>query len=283
MRNQFASTHPPTFSTREDSGNFLDRLGRRAMRLFGDVQGVLAFTLITLGVLFTKLGKASGVVHPGIRKQIARGGVKLLPLTTFVGLALGLLIIGQTVSLLSQIGAQNLAGRIMVTVVVRELGPMVAALLVLARIGTATVIELGMARALGEIESLEALGIDPVHFLVVPRVIGLAVSIFCLTVYLILTALVSGYVFAFLQDVPMRPSDYFSQLMSALVWQDFLLVGLKTLFFGGLIAMATCYEGLARPLRLEQVSTATTRAVVQGVAVCILGDAIFLILYLIPD
>ena len=69
------------------------------MRLFGDIQGVLAFTLITLGVLFTKLGKASGVVHPGIRKQIARGGVKLLPLTTFVGLALGLLIIGQTVSL----------------------------------------------------------------------------------------------------------------------------------------------------------------------------------------
>ena len=71
--------------------------------------------------------------------------------------------------------------------------------------------------------------------------------------------------------------------MSALVWQDFLLLGLKTLIFGGLIAMATCYEGLARPLRLEQVSTATTRAVVQGVAVCILGDAIFLILYLIPD
>lgn len=263
--------------------NGVEKLGRWAVGLLGDVRGILAFTLITLGVLFTKMGRASRVVHPNVRKQISRAGLKLLPLTTFVGLALGLLIIGQTVSLLSQIGAQNLAGTIMVTVVVRELGPLAAALLVLARIGTATVVDLGTARALGEIEALEALGIDPVHFLVVPRVIGLAVSIFCLTIYLILTALLSGYGFAFLQDIPLRPMDYFSQLMSALVWQDFLLLGLKTMVFGGLIGMATCYEGLARPLRLEQVSDATTRAVVQGVAVCLIGDAVFLTIYLIPS
>src|SRR5207249_9259941 len=94
-------------------------------------------------------------------------------------------------------------GTIMVIVVVRELGPLLTALLVLARVGTANVVELGTARATGEVEALEALGIDPVHYLVVPRVVGMAVGLFALTVYLILGALVSGYLWAFIQDVPL--------------------------------------------------------------------------------
>src|SRR2546430_1401070 len=119
----------------------------------------------------------------------------------------------------------------MVIVVVRELGPLLAGLLVLARIGTSNVIELGTARALGEVEAMEALGIDPVHYLVVPRVIGLAVGIFSLTVYLILGALVSGYLWAFVQDVPLRPGDYFRQLAGALSGLDFGLLAIKTLAF----------------------------------------------------
>src|SRR5213075_1694958 len=100
--------------------------------------------------------------------------------------ALGLVVIGQTVSWLTKYGAINYMGSIMVIVVVRELGPLIAALLVLARIGTANVVELGTARAMGEVEALEALGIDPVHYLVMPRVIGMAVGILALTIYLIL-------------------------------------------------------------------------------------------------
>src|SRR5207244_10172738 len=98
----------------------------------------------------------------------------------------------------------------------RELGSLLTALLVLARIGTANVIELGTARALGEVEALEALGVDPVHYLVVPRVIGMAVGTFSLTVYLILGALLSGYLWAFVQDVPLRPGDYFRKLTGSL-------------------------------------------------------------------
>jgi phospholipid/cholesterol/gamma-HCH transport system permease protein len=149
----------------------------------------------------------------------------------------------------------------MVIVVVRELGPLLAAMLVLARVGTAHVIELGTARALGEVEALEALGIDPVHYLIVPRVIGMAVGVFSLTVYLIIGALVSGYLFAFLQDVPLTPGDYFKQIAEALSWLDFALLALKTVAFGFFIAIVTCYHGLARPLRLEDVSRVAVRAV----------------------
>jgi phospholipid/cholesterol/gamma-HCH transport system permease protein len=259
---------------------YLNWVGRRIIGLVETIQGLGAFGLITLGVALTKFGVAPKVIQPLIREQIYRAGVRLLPMVAFVAIAMGLVIIGQMVLLLDRIGATQYAGTIMVTVVVRELGPLAAALLVLARIGTAIVVELGMARATGEVEALESLGIDPVHYLVFPRVFGLAISILALTVYLVLIALVSGYLFIFLQDVPLRPADYFSQVAAALGWQDFVLLGLKTLSFGIIIAIVTCYHGLARPLRLEEVSYATTRAVVESVVACVVLDAMFLFVYL---
>lgn len=255
-------------------------LGRELLHLLLTVQGLGAFTLITLGVLISKFGVARRLIHPRIRLEIARSGLRLLPLFLFVAAALGLLVIGQTVSWLTRVGAIDYLGTIMVIVVVRELGPLATALLVLARIGTANVIELGTARAVGEVEALEALGIDPVHYLVIPRVLGMALGVFALTVYLILGALVSGYLWAFLQDVPLRPEDYFRQLAVALSGLDFVLLALKTLAFGSIIALVTCYHGLAQPLRLEQVSDATVAAVVQSIVACALVDALFILIYL---
>ena len=261
--------------------SYTDFLGRKLFLFLLTVQGLGAFALITLGVMLKKYGVARNVMGPRIRQEIARAGVALLPMFLFVALALGFLVIGQTVSALAQVGATNYLGSTMVIVVVRELGPLLAAMLVLARVGTAHVIELGTARALGEVEALEALGIDPVHYLIVPRVIGMAVGVFSLTVYLIIGALASGYLCAFLQDVPLTPGDYFKQLAEALGWLDFALLALKTIAFGFFIAIVTCYHGLAQPLRLEEVSRVAVRAVTQGVIVCVLIDALFIVLYLV--
>ncbi len=260
--------------------SFTNFLGRKLFRFLLTIQGLGAFALITLGVMLTKFRAARHVVWPATSLEIQRAGLRLLPMFLFVAAALGLLVIGQTVSWLTRVGAINYLGTVMVIVVVRELGPLLTALLVLARIGTANVIELGTARAMGEVEALEALGIDPVHYLVVPRVVGMALGVFSLTVYLILGALISGYLWAFVQDVPLRPGEYFRQLAGALSGLDFALLALKTWAFGFIIAIVTCYHGLAQPLRLEEVSGATVRAVAQSVIACILIDALFIIIYL---
>ncbi len=260
---------------------YLNWIGRRIIHFVRTIQGLGAFSLITLGVIRTKFFSSSRVVHPLIRSQIHRAGVQMLPMVSFLAMALGLVVVGQTVSLLNRVGAQNYVGTVMVIVVVRELGPLVTALLVLARVGTAIVIELGTRRALGEVEALEALAIDPIHYLVVPRVIGLAVSIFALTVHLIIMAPISGYLVAFVQDVPLLPGDYLGQLAASLRWEDFALLACKTVSFGVLIAMVTSYQGLSRPLRLEEVAPVTTGAVVESVVGCILIDAIFIVIYLI--
>ena len=263
------------------SKSYTDLLGHKLFRFLLTVQGLGAFALITLGVILKKSGVARSVIRPRIRQEISRAGVALLPMFLFVALALGFLVIGQTVSVLARVGATGYLGSTMVFVIVRELGPLLAAVLVLARVGTAHVIELGTARALGEVEALEALGIDPVHYLIVPRVIGMALGIFALTIYLILGALGSGYLWAFLQDVPLTPGDYFRQIAESLSWLDFVLLALKTTAFGFFIAIVTCYHGLAQPLRLEDVSRVAVRAVTQGVIVCVLVDMVFIVLYLV--
>jgi phospholipid/cholesterol/gamma-HCH transport system permease protein len=262
--------------------NLTHYLGRKLFRFLLTLQGLGAFGLITLGVILTRFGRARRVIWPLIFHETARAGLRLLPMFLFLAAALGLVVIGQTVSWLTRVGANNFLGSVMVIVVVRELGPLVAALLVLARIGTANVVELGTARATGEVEALEALGIDPVHYLVVPRVLGMALGVFSLTVYLILGGLASGYLWAFLQNVPLTPGDYVRQLAGALSGLDFALLALKTLAFGFIIALVTCYHGLAQPLRLEEVSFATVRAVAQSIVICVLIDALFIIIYLVP-
>jgi len=256
-------------------------IGDKLLTFLLTAQGLGAFMLITLVVLCTKLGVARRVVRPMIRRQISRAGLHLLPMVVFLSGALGFLVIGQTVSLLTQVGATQYLGLVMVTAVVRELGPMLAALLVLARVGTAHVIELATARALGEVEALEALGIDPIHYLVMPRVVGMAVGVFSLTVYFILGALASGYLWAFLQDVSLSPGEYVHQIALALRWMDFILLGFKTSLFGVMIATVTCYHGLAHPLGLDGISTATIRAVTQSVVLCVLLDALFIVVYLV--
>lgn len=261
--------------------SYVNFFGRRIIRFFYTIQGLGAFVLISLGVLFTKGRVAREVIRPLVFTHLVRSGWNMLPMILFLALALGLVVIGQTVSILTRVGANAYLGSVMVTVVVRELGPLITALFVLARTGTANVIELGTSRATGEVEALESLGIDPIHYLVIPRMIGMSISVFALTVYLILGALVSGYLWAFIQDVPLLPADYFRQLAEALRGLDFVVLALKTLLFGALIAVITSYHGLAQPLKIEEVSRAAVQAVAQTLVACVFLDALFILIYLV--
>jgi len=271
-----------TFFLRGSWSRFFFRyIGGSLVRFLLAVHGLGAFALITLGVMVSQAGVGRQVIRPLTVMQVARSGLRLLPLASFLALALGLMIIGQTVSVLNRVGANQYLGTVMVTAVVRELGPLLTALLVLLRTGTANVVELGTARALGEVEALEVLGIDPIHYFVVPRVIGMAVGMFSLTVYLILGALLSGYLWAFIQDVPLTPGDYFRQLARSLSGLDFVLLAAKTIGFGCVLAIVTCYHGLAQPLSIGEVSRATVRAVSQSIVACLLLEALFIIIYLI--
>jgi phospholipid/cholesterol/gamma-HCH transport system permease protein len=259
---------------------YTDFLGRKLFTVLLTAQGIGAFALITLAVIVRKFNVASAVISPMARREVARAGLRQLPMYLFVAIALGFLVIGQAVAVAAKFGAFDYIGTVMVTVIVRELGPLLAVVLALARVGAANVIELGTARALGNVEALEAAGIDPIHYLVVPKVIGMTLGVFALTVYLIITALASGYLFVFLQNVPLTPLKYCVQLATSLGWQDFVLLALKSCTFGFFVGIVTCYHGLAQPLQLQDVSRVTVRAATECIFVCVLIDALFFVFYL---
>lgn len=209
--------------------------------------------------------------RPATRREIYRAGVRQLPLTGLVGLALGLLVVGQAVALLRQVSAQQYIGTVMVTVVMRELGPLLAAFLIAGRSGATTVVELGL-RDTEEHWIRELVG---------PRVRALATVTLCLTVYLIAIALVTGYLVAFLQGVPLRFTAYGAQLAGAMHWLDFVLIAVKATLFGVVIGVVSCYHGWVRTLRVEEFPSATTRAVVESLAICLALDAVFLVGYFV--
>jgi phospholipid/cholesterol/gamma-HCH transport system permease protein len=240
-----------------------------------------AFILITLATAVRRYRDNSRVIRPQVLGEIHRCGVRLLPIVGFLGVVLGIVFVGQTVSLMEQVGASNFMGTLMVTVFLREMAPMIAGLLVLARVGTASVVELGTARALGEVEALEVLGIDPIHYLVVPRVVGFAAAVVSLTAYLILISLGSGYVFAYARGLKASPMEFFTVIAGAMTAMDFPLLVLKTLLFGALTGWVICYQGLARPMTLEEVGPATTRTVAVCVVGCLMLDALFITVYLL--
>ncbi|HEY3862090.1 MAG TPA: ABC transporter permease [Verrucomicrobiae bacterium] len=281
MANDTHTASAPSGAQRALQIAYMGRAGRGMLDVVADLRAMGAFLLITLVVALRKFNTASEVVHPAIRAQIARAGVALMRMMALLAAALGMVVVGQTVFLLSRYGAETYASAVMVSVVVRELGPIMAAFLVMIRVGAANVVELGTARALGEVEALEALGIDPIHYLVVPRVLGMGLAIFALTIYFVIFALCSGYLFAFIEQVPLTPGQYFSQLAGALLWQDFVLLALKAVCFGMLIAIVTCYEGLAAPMRLDDVSRAATNAIAKCVVGMVLLDAFFMLVYLV--
>lgn len=261
--------------------SYTNAVGRWLLAAADTAWRLLAFALITLGVMVTRRRTARALMRPLIAHHIAVAGIHLLPIVTLAAVALGWVIVGQTVALLSRVGAHDYVGTVMVLAVVREIGPLATALLVLMRVGVPTVIQLGTARATGEVEGLEALGIDPVHFLVVPRVFGMMIGLFALTAYLLVGALLSGYVVALVQEIPLAPGEYLRQVVEALTWADFVIVTLKSLSFGLVIALASCFQGLARPLELREVSTITSTAVVASLLGCLVLDGVFILFYLV--
>jgi phospholipid/cholesterol/gamma-HCH transport system permease protein len=240
---------------------WIETLGKRALHSPAGLRARLRFANAAV--------TAALHVRPPIGEFVWRYGVRQLPIIALLGAVLGLLVVGQAVALLRQVGAQHFVGTVMVTVVMRELGPLLTAFVLAARAGTATVVELSLA---GERKMRE---------LVAPRLKAFIVATVCLTIYLIFIALAIGYLVAFLQGVPLRLAAYCEELADAMHWMDFVLVGVKAALFGTAVAVVSCFHGFEQRRQLEELPQATTRAVVESFACCLALDAVFLAGYLV--
>jgi len=223
---------------------------------------------------------AQGVVGPfrGRRfrlretvQQVLRAGNASLPLVALIAALVGLILALQSAYQLRRLGALDLVADLVAVSVTRELGPLMTAILVAGRVGSAIAAELGTMKVSEEIDALTVIGIDPVSFLVVPRLAGLLIAVPCLTLFADAVAILSGCavgVFVLEQGA----TAYLMDSVAILELQDLWGGVLKAIAFGGIIGLVGCQQGLDTDGGAEEVGRSTTAAVVRSIVLIIGAD-----------
>ncbi len=195
-----------------------------------------------------------------IVNQILFTGVEAFWLVGIIGLLCGITIIIQAMTNMPKFGVGEYFGNILIIVVIRELGPFFTSLVVVGRSGSALATYIGNMRVGKEIAALEVMGIDPVHFLVMPALVAMIISMVCLGVYFDIIAIIGGY-FVAQATVNIPFNIFMSTVLDALSWQDIFISMCKNSFFGAIIALMSCYYGL-NVNNLREVPQAALKSVV---------------------
>ena len=248
-------------------------LGRRTSDGVAYATEVLYLGYLSLKELFSRSPSGRGEAFRVIARQVIFTGVDALPVVTFIALLIGLLVIIQAGTTLPLVGAGALLAHIVVVTIVRELGPLITAFIVVWRSGTAITTELGNMRVGREIDALEAMGISLIRFLVMPRLVGAIIAVVCLTVYFDVMAILGGFLVAKIKlTIPL--AVYIEDVEASLSFTDLYITVIKAVLFGFTIAIICSYHGLSVVSSSTEVPQQTTRAMLNTVTICLVLDII---------
>jgi len=191
-------------------------------------------------------------------RQLYFTGLEATHVIVIIAVIIGTVIIAQVESLVGDNG--SLTGKILVWVVLRELAPLLTAIIVIARSGTAISTELGSMKINGEIESIEMLGISADSYLVMPRILGVTASMVILTVYFVLTVFIGSVIVASIGwHIPY--DHLFQGIMASLGIKEVVMLFSKSVFFGLFVSSICCWYGLGVGQSATEIPQAATRAV----------------------
>jgi len=210
--------------------------------------------------------------------QILFTAIEALPVIAILSLGLGAIIIFQGAALLPQFGQGQLVYAILITVITRELGPILTAFIITARSGTAIATELGNMVVSHEIEAYVANGISPISYLAVPRFLGVTISLILLNLYFNIFGLLgSFFVTSFIATIPIR--DYFFNLLNALSVADVVISIVKSAVSGMIISTVAMYYGFKVEQASTEVPVMAIKSVGQGFILLIIANAFLTVAY----
>jgi phospholipid/cholesterol/gamma-HCH transport system permease protein len=254
-------------------------------RTGADAIGRVRAACLTAAVLWGSLRMAirrtswPRTVREQIGKQILFTGYEALGLTSLLAVAIGISVVAQGQLWLTRLGQSDMLGTLLVVVIFRELGPLLVNVLVVARSGTAIVTELATMRVRHEVSLLEEQGVDPMCYLVMPRMLGVSIAVFCLTMYFIAISLATGFLFSLLTETGSRDAFVFLEnVLRPVQVRDFTSLLVKTLLSGLLTGVICCIEGLTIRGVATEVPQAATRAVVRSITAILLVSALVSVL-----
>lgn len=263
---------------RRRARNLLTQLGEATAGFFRDAVGVLDF----FGELLRAVAQALRNPHTlnlrDVGLTMERSGADAVPIVILINYLIGFVMAFQSAVQLKQFGANIFVADLVGLAMVRELGPLMTAIIVSGRSGAAFAAELGTMKVSEEVDALRTLGLVPLRFLVLPRVLGLVLVAPLLTLLADVVGIAGGMTVA-AASLDVTPAAFMAQLTEAMQPWDVFSGLLKSMVFAAAIALIACQQGLATSGGAEGVGRRTTAAVVSILFALILLDAVFTVLF----
>ncbi|HEX9454473.1 MAG TPA: MlaE family lipid ABC transporter permease subunit [Candidatus Binatia bacterium] len=259
------------------STRIVEEVGHATVEVWQDIRMLVSF-VGELGVALV-----AAVRHPtSIRwhdtvRVAEEVGVNALPIVTMLSFLVGIITAFQAAVPLRQFGAQLFVANLIGLSVLREMGPLMTAIILAGRSGSAFAAEIGTMKVREEIDALQTMGLEPVRFLVVPRILAAVTMTPILTVFADLFGVMGGSVVMLSLGFPLI--TFFNQLQLAVSYGSFVGGLVKSFAFGILIAAIGCLRGLQTASGASAVGLSTTHAVVSGIILIVVTDGIFSIIY----
>ncbi|MDD4982296.1 MAG: ABC transporter permease [Candidatus Omnitrophica bacterium] len=248
-------------------------VGRHIISFFYFLGGLANLTFKTIYFSFTPPYKKDRILE-----QAKKAGLDSLPLVSLIALFIGFIFALQTAYFMQRIGSELYIASLVALSIVRELGPVITALVVAGRVGAAITAEIGSMQVTEQIDALETFATNPVKYLVVPRFLALSLMLPILTLYADAIGILGSYLICVFR-LGISSSIYLRVTFEALWYKDIFTGLSKTIFFGMIIAIISCYEGFNVKGGAEGVGRATTRSVVFSFIMIIVADCVFTALF----
>jgi len=252
----------------------LARLGRRAWASGEQAVGILSF-LGEVGIAALR-----SVAHPSrirwrtVLRNVQAAGFDALPIAGLLSFLMGIVIAYQGAAQLARYGANIFVADLVGLAMLRELSPLLTAIIVAGRSGSAYAAEIGTMKVTEEIDALRTTGIAPMDLLVLPKIAALVVALPLLSVYADALGVLGGTIMA-KSELGVGYADFFDRLHHAVHLSDYLAGIGKAPVFAGIIAVVGCYQGFQVTGDAESVGRSTTVSVVQSIFLVIVADALF--------
>lgn len=223
----------------------------------------------TVGKCFTQPLRTRAVIY-----ELWRIGVGSWFIVSLVALFIGMVLAFQSAYQMQKIAAEVYIASLVSLSIIREIGPVMAGLIISGRVGSSIAAELGTMKVTEQVDALQTLGTDPVRYLIVPRFVALLIAVPLLTLWSDAVGIFGGFMIGTMK-LGILPSVYWKMTMLPLVFKDLGSGLLKAFVFGIIICIVSCFEGLRAEGGAEGVGRATTVAVVTSFMLIIASDLLF--------
>jgi phospholipid/cholesterol/gamma-HCH transport system permease protein len=210
--------------------------------------------------------------------QAVAVGIEALPIVSLITFFVGTILALQSAYELRKFGALQFVASAVAISITRELGPLMTAIVVIGRSGSAFAAEIGTMKVNEEIDAIETMALDPIQFLVTPKFLAMMLMMPCLTTWADFMGVMGGGVFG-VSAAGFTFGTYIQATLDALILRDIVTGLIKSVMFGLVITAVGCHEGFSTGAGSEEVGRSTTTAVVNSIFLVIIVDLVFTALF----